>query len=99
MKKVNNYNAQQGYPAIKMGIVINTSEIKYSIIKGKYAGAELHNGKIVKLSETFLDIQTGTKLEKFSNLKISINIYIDKNVNAIIYAKVVQYHVYQTSIF
>ncbi|KPA15555.1 adenylate cyclase [Candidatus Magnetomorum sp. HK-1] len=70
--------------------VENPIDVQVSIIDGKDAGTESCKGKILKLSEKYMDIKTDIPAEKFSNLKISLTNCINEKSDGVIYAKVVE---------
>ena len=70
---------------IHMQVLESPIDINFSVINGKKAGTEFYKGCIIKKSEKHLDIQTTASIEKYSNLKVSI----DNQKESAIYAKVI----------
>ena len=77
--------------SIEMQTVNNPIDIKFSIVEGKDAGTKSYDGKILKHSGKFMDIQTSTTLGIFSNLKISLYYSIDEKSEEVVYAKVMEF--------
>jgi len=68
----------------------NPLSVVFTIIEGKNAGMEKHNGKIIKLAQTEMVIEAEVIAERLSNLKIVLFDNGNREMSIDIYAKVVE---------
>jgi adenylate cyclase len=64
--------------------------IAFTILEGKHAGVEKHQGDIIQISELELTIQSEVKAERLSNIKITLTDDNQKEITTELYGKVVE---------
>lgn len=64
--------------------------VKFSILEGKHASMELHDGSISKLGSKFADIASTVGAEKLSNLKLTLFDEDGREISSDLYAKITE---------
>ncbi|MEA2039408.1 MAG: adenylate/guanylate cyclase domain-containing protein [Thermodesulfobacteriota bacterium] len=62
--------------------------VRFTILEGKHAGEDEHEGSLTRMVSKAAEIQTQVVVDKLTNLKISLFDYEGKRVTADLYAKV-----------